>query len=162
MELFRQNILQNTNLAPVSSVPSQSVYWQSLLLCALVTSETFESEKEFAMNPKKPANAIIFKKGETIMEYGGELLDDEELDERYREDNTAPYAVNTKKDTNRDCACERCAGSSASTSAGHNNAKFALNRTRTEAKLVASKNIKNGEEIFVAHGRSYRLKEPNT
>jgi hypothetical protein len=116
----------------------------------------------FAMNPKEPANSIIFKKGETIIEYGGELLDDEELDERYGEDNTAPYAVNTKEDTNRDCACERSAGSSASTSAGHNNAKFALNRTRTEAKLVASKNIKNGEEIFVAHGRSYRLKEPNT
>jgi hypothetical protein len=57
----------------------------------------------FAMNPKELANAIIFKKGEPIIGYGGELLDDEELDERNGEDNTAPYAVNTKEDTNRDC-----------------------------------------------------------
>jgi hypothetical protein len=116
----------------------------------------------FATNPKELANAIIFKKGEPIIGYGGELLDDEELDERNGEDNTAPYAVNTKEDTNRDCACERSAGSSANTSAGHNNAKFAVNRTRTEAKLVASKNIKNGEEIFLVYGRSFRLNEPNT
>lgn len=116
----------------------------------------------FAINTKEPANAIVFKKGETIIGYGGELLDDEELDERYGEDNTAPYAVNTKNDTNRDCACERSGGSRANTSPGHNNAKFALNQTRTEAKLVASRNIKNGEEIFLAYDRSSRLNEPNT
>jgi hypothetical protein len=114
------------------------------------------------MNAKKPANAIVFRKGETIIGYGGELLDDEELDERYEGENTAPYAVNTKEDANRDCACERSVGSSANTSAGHNNATFAVDRTRTEAKLVASKNIKNGEEIFLAYGRSYRLNELNT
>jgi hypothetical protein len=100
------------------------------------------------VNPKEPANAIIFEKGDTIIEYGGELLDDEELDERYGEENTAPYAVNTKEDTNRDCACERSAGSSANTSAGHSNAKFALNRTHTEAKLVASRILRTVRRSF--------------
>jgi hypothetical protein len=59
----------------------------------------------FAMNPKEPANAVIFKKAETIIEYEGELLDDEELDELYGEENTAPYAVNTKEQTPTETVC---------------------------------------------------------
>lgn len=86
-------------------------------------------------------------------------MDYEEVVERYGEENTALYTVKTKEETNRDCACERSAGSNANTNPRHNNARFALNRTRTEAKLVASNNIRNGEEIFLAYGRSYRFNE---
>jgi hypothetical protein len=61
----------------------------------------------FAINTKEPANAVVFKKGETIIGYGGELLDDEELDERYGGKTPPHIEFNTKQDTNRDCACER-------------------------------------------------------
>jgi hypothetical protein len=39
----------------------------------------------FAMNPKEASDAVIFKKGDTTIEYGGELLNDKEVVERFGE-----------------------------------------------------------------------------
>jgi hypothetical protein len=112
----------------------------------------------FAMNRKAANDAVLFKKGDTIINYDGEVIDDEELEERYG-NNTAPYALETKEDSNVDCACERGVGSSANSKPNHNNARISINRRKNEAKLVATKNIKNGEEIFLSYGPSFRFDE---
>jgi flagellar hook protein FlgE len=113
----------------------------------------------FAMNPKAKDNEIIFKKGDTIIDYDGELINDATKTARYGK-YTAPYAVECKKDCNVDCACERGVGSNANTNPNHNNATFSVNRARNTVKIVASKNIRNGDEIFLSYGKSFKLNEP--
>jgi hypothetical protein len=90
---------------------------------------------------------VIFKKGDSIINYEGEEIDDEDLEERHG-NHTAPYGLGTKEDSHVDCACERGVGSNANTKANHNNAGISINSRKNEAKLAATKNIKNGEEIF--------------
>ena len=114
----------------------------------------------FAMNKKADNNAIIFKKGDTIIEYKGELIDEKELNKRYG-DNTAPYGIQVKKDVYIDAACERGAGSLANHSK-RNNAEFRIlrkGRVNIGVKLVAVKNIKNNKEIFVDYGDEYEFDE---
>jgi SET domain-containing protein len=113
----------------------------------------------FALDLKADGKAIIFRKGSTIIEYEGEVIDDEELEDRYGP-YTAPYAVKSKNDSNVDCACERGVGSNANTYPNHNNATFSINRKKNEVKIVATKHIHNDEEIFLSYGRSYKLNEP--
>jgi hypothetical protein len=60
----------------------------------------------FAMDPKAKEKAIIFRKGDTIIEYEGELINDTTMTARYGK-YTAPYAVKCKADCNVDCACKR-------------------------------------------------------
>jgi hypothetical protein len=113
----------------------------------------------FAMDPKATANAVVFKKGDTIIDYDGELINDNTKTARYGK-YTAPYAVECKKDCNVDCACERGVGANANTNPNHNNATFSVDRGRKTVKIKASKNIRNGEEIFLSYGRSFKLNEP--
>lgn len=113
----------------------------------------------FAMDPmNSDGNAIIFKKGATIIEYDGEIIDLEELESRY-DDKTAPYTVKISKDVYEDGAKFRGVGTLANTYAGHNNATLSVYRGR--AKLKATKNIRNGDEIYLSYGRAYQLNEPD-
>jgi len=112
----------------------------------------------FALNPTAEANSIVFRKTATIIEYDGEVIDDDELVERY-DYQTAPYAVKQKRNCNVDCACRRCVASNANTLAGHNNASFSVNNRQNVVKVVATKNIKNGDEIFLSYGKSYKFNE---
>ena len=112
----------------------------------------------FAMNPKLPSDAVIFKKDENIIQYTGEIIDDEEKARRY-EDKTGPYLLLQKQDTYIDSAKVRGVASNANTYPSHNNAYFALDNRNNKVYIKANKNIKNGEEIFVSYGRSYKLNE---
>jgi hypothetical protein len=108
----------------------------------------------FAMNSAMPENAIVFKKGEMIIEYGGEDIDIEELNNRYQ-DRTAPYGVQKKKDsTYNDSACVRGIGSNANTQVGKQNARLGIGAGDI-VKVYATKNIRNNTEIFLAYGNSY-------
>jgi hypothetical protein len=111
------------------------------------------------VNPKLDDDAIVFRKGTSIIEYDGEMLNDEELIERYGQ-YTAPYAVESKDDSYVDCACERGVGSNANTYPNHNNARFIVNRAKNQVKIVATKNIRNDTEIFLSYGRSFKMDEP--
>lgn len=112
----------------------------------------------FAVNPMATGeNEIVFKKGTTIIEYMGEIIDEEELVERYAA-KTAPYTVKIKADTYEDAAKTRGVGALANTNPGRNNAKLSIHAGR--ARLKATQNIRNGDEIFLSYGRSYRLIEP--
>lgn len=102
---------------------------------------------------------VIFKKGQRICLYNGELIDTDELIERYH-DNTAPYTVQLHDKNGEqqyeDAAMGRGIGSLASHSRNKSkiNARLSINR-ENKAQLIATKNIKSGQEIFVNYGPEY-------
>ncbi len=114
----------------------------------------------FAYDRTKEEGDIIFRKGDNICNYNGQLLSMDTIHERYQ-DKTAPYAVQVNNNHAVDCACKRGIGSIANTLPGHNNATFSVNSTYRTAKLVATKNIRNGDEIYLSYGRTYKIHEPN-
>ena len=113
----------------------------------------------FAIDPRTVDRDVIFEKGDRITEYHGELINLQTLNERYGEDLTAPYAVGISADSYEDGARVRGIGSLANTSPGHNNATLSIYRGR--ASLKATKNIRNGDEVYLSYGRRYRLNEPD-
>jgi hypothetical protein len=111
----------------------------------------------FAINPMtRDEDVIVFNKGQTIIEYMGEIVDRDELLERYDE-HTAPYTVGISKDRYEDAAKVRGVGALANTYPKHNNAAQAIYRGK--ARLKATRNIYNGEEIYLSYGRQYKLHE---
>lgn len=113
----------------------------------------------YACDPlNSTSNAVLFKKGETIVKYHGELINLETLNERY-DHHTAPYTVQISANSYEDGAKTRGIGSLANTNPGHNNATFSIYQGR--ASLKATKPIRNGEEIYLSYGRAYKLNEPD-
>jgi hypothetical protein len=109
----------------------------------------------FAANKNVPNDAIIFRKGQTIIDYRGEKIDEDELNERYGS-YTAPYAVKVADNEYTDAACQRGVASNANSNVntGHsNNATLSLDRRNRRINLKATKNIRNGMEIFASYGR---------
>lgn len=108
----------------------------------------------FALD-KRPAfaNAILFRPKDTIITYDGESVTHDDLQRRYG-DFTAPYAISEGRFA-VDSACKRGAGSLANYSRT-TNARLTFSRTTKTFKLIATKNIRNGAEIFCSYGRSYR------
>ncbi len=104
-------------------------------------------------------NEIIFKPGQRICMYDGEIIDDEELADRYGE-YTAPYAVQLHtrngQEIYEDAGIERGLGSLANHSKNQSklNARIGVSR-QNRAQLIAIKNIKAGKEIFVDYGDDY-------
>jgi hypothetical protein len=64
----------------------------------------------FALDRARPHRQVLFHTDAIICEYGGEILDEDEKDERY-EDKTAPYAVKINRNRYEDGATERGVGS---------------------------------------------------
>jgi len=106
---------------------------------------------------------IVFRPGDRICMYNGELINAKELIRRYH-DNTAPYAIELhKKDGKQlyeDGAVERGLGSLANHSRNRNivNARLSISRTN-RAQLIATKNIRSGSEILVNYGSDYKFNE---
>ena len=104
---------------------------------------------------------IIFKKGERICMYNGQLLNNLELLRRYREE-TAPYAIELhKKDGEaqyEDAATRRGLGSLANHSRNKSkiNARLSIG-WGNRAQLIATKNIRSGVEILVDYGPDYEF-----
>lgn len=113
----------------------------------------------FACDPMNAdPNEILFRKGDTICQYKGEIIDHDELVERYS-NKTPPYVVGISVNAFEDGARIRGIGSLANTNPGNNNATLSIYRGR--ASLKATKNTRNGEEIYLSYGREYRLNQPN-
>lgn len=118
----------------------------------------------FAVDKHMPLGSRIFKRGDVIAEYIGEDLQDNDLFARYPAQYNAPYAFEYKVATphhqgrSKDCACVRSAASMINhTIREQANARFQVTRDRVFVK--ASKNIKNGDEIFVYYGQYYRFND---
>ena len=117
----------------------------------------------FAIDSKKKSDEIVFKKGETITNYQGEILNTEELHQRY-DKYTAPYAVQLKTNTYIDAARVRGVGSLANHNNKLKNAEFITDyRSQPQqVKLRAIKDIKNNSEIFISYGKDYKFNEPTS
>jgi len=94
----------------------------------------------------------VFKKGDTIGTYKGEEVKYEQLNERYGEHRTAPYAVKNRGKY-IDSLCER-------NFVGYVNSAYRSglqNNTRLTQglKLVALRNIYPGEELLWSYGADY-------
>jgi len=100
-------------------------------------------------------NDIVFRKGDTIVPYQGETLDRQQLLNRYG-DKTAPYGLQVKNNVYIDAATERGAGAAANRRANAN-ARLTVNTRANSGSLQANKNIRQGDEIFVAYGNTYRM-----
>jgi hypothetical protein len=110
----------------------------------------------FAVDPTDSSQKIIFKPNDTIALYKGEIIDKDILIERYA-GKTPPYVVGINKNRYEDGARYRGVGSIANTKAGHNNATISVHNKY--AKIKATKNIYNGDEVFLSYGKSHKLNE---
>jgi hypothetical protein len=111
----------------------------------------------FAYNGKDDRE-VVFKKGEVICPYYGEIIDERELIRRYA-DKTAPYAIEIKAhEIYEDGALQRGIGSLVNHWPRKKNVRFSVSRER-RVNIVALRNIRNGEELYVSYGRGYRMGE---
>ena len=124
----------------------------------------------YATIPKGNKNDVVFKKGDKICYYTGELLNENQIDKRYGEDFTAPYAMELKT-TNRlknkrinmyiDCALHRCVASLINHSTyERSNVKFVQVQNENKIEIIAKENIKNGKELLGYYGTAYKFNEP--
>lgn len=100
----------------------------------------------------------VFKKGDVIGKYEGEVVSREELNRRYGEHTTAPYAVQKSRREIYDALCVRnFVGyvNSAHNTGFQNNCKLTAG-----LRLVATRNIYPGEELFWNYGRDYWRSHP--
>lgn len=109
----------------------------------------------FVIDKKQPVGTVVFKKGATICPYMGELINAQQLQDRYGDGN-APFVLEVSKDAFIDAACERSVGSMINHKPRRQaNCEFVANRRDKTARLRATKNITNGQELFVSYGDDY-------
>lgn len=121
----------------------------------------------FAKLPKgqeQENGGVVFNKDDTIIDYVGDLQSVDDTEEYYGE-YTAPYAVGLTTKFDLDSACKRGVGSLANSKERGpgkkpNNATISTHRGNKTAKLVATRRIKNNDEILLAYGREYKFNEP--
>jgi len=119
----------------------------------------------FAYDKSKNDDDIIFRKGDVICEYNGDVISNVELYQRYA-NHTAPYAAFINGQTCIDGACKR--GIANLVNRGNNNnrnlssnSSLHVNNKTQKVKLYCDKNIKNNQEILCSYGQRYRMNEPN-
>lgn len=117
----------------------------------------------FSAKRKRHENDIVlFRKGDFIVEYGGERVTKALLDKRYG-DYTAPYGLELiqTKDIYEDGACQRGVGAIANhTNQKNANSKYSYSKRQKKGILVATRYIKHGDEILINYGNDYRFDEP--
>jgi hypothetical protein len=115
----------------------------------------------FAYKPNGQPNEVIFKNKQKIMNYEGEHLTAEELNERYNMF-TAPYGVQTGNNNEYiDSALERGVASLANSGIQKANCNCELysDVRNHRVSIRAIKPIKQNEELLLYYGRMYRLDE---
>lgn len=114
----------------------------------------------FVCNPRKDENEIIFKKGQRVCMFSGEIITQEVLEERYG-NYTAPYALKLKRDVYEDGA--KVVGIGALINhkpIAQANCKLSVSGgANGRGQILATKNIKNNSELFVNYGRDYRMNQ---
>ena len=109
----------------------------------------------FAMDPSKDVGEIVFRPKQLIIDYGGQPITQDVLNQRYGH-GTAPYGVEVRKGRSyEDGACRRGVGTHANTFVRNQNARLSIGRGGI-VKLYATRAIRNGEEIYVGYGKAYK------
>ena len=119
----------------------------------------------FVSDKSKGPNDIVFKKNDKIVEYNGKIKTQEQLDEEYG-NYTAPYAMNIRGTENViDAGDKRGVGSLINhKSRTQSNCKFKdtrQNHRTVGVEIVATKSIRNGQELFVSYGDDYIIEDEN-
>jgi len=120
----------------------------------------------FAYNPQaRRPNVVVFNTGADICNYDGELINQNTLTQRYGQ-YTAPYGIEIQNSQYEDGALDRGVGSLVNHKPQREtSAEFYIvkvNRRNHHIKLIATRPIRNGEEIYVDYGNDYRMDEPTT
>jgi len=96
-------------------------------------------------------------KGDHLIEYSGEVLSCLDIEMRYPKGDVGVYCLALSSSVFIDAALSRGVGASANASK-HGikpNARFVVDTSSYSARLVTTRSIKPGGEIFVAYGRDY-------
>jgi hypothetical protein len=110
----------------------------------------------FVQDKSKGNDEVIFKKNVNIIEYTGEIINEEQLIERYGKF-TAPYGLQNGQ-VYIDSACDRGIASLINHKPmTQTNVRFSRYAGRINIK--ATKNIKNNRELFVCYGNDYHFNE---
>jgi hypothetical protein len=103
---------------------------------------------------------ILFKEGDPICPYYGEIINEQELISRYG-DKTAPYGIQIKAhQIYEDGALKRGIGTLINHLPVKKNCRFSIAKNNT-VNIVATKNIRNKQELYISYGRSYKINETN-
>lgn len=102
-------------------------------------------------------DGVVFAKGKWILPYSGDELNREQLIERYGETSTKPYVLQVGPDRYLDAATYRsAAGLINHDHEEYANCKFALHPQVKSIWVQATKNIKDGDELTIDYGASYK------
>jgi SET domain-containing protein len=107
-------------------------------------------------NPNEP----IFKKDEKIVEYNGDKITKQQLNQEYG-NYTAPYAIELNQNTVIDSAGKRGIGSliNSGRNTYPNNCKFSIDNRNSKVNIKATRNIYAGNELYIPYGHSYKFNE---
>lgn len=114
----------------------------------------------FAYDPTAEDNEIVFRKGDKVCNYEGEILSQQELTDRYAL-NTAPYGMTVSANRKIDSALRRGIGSMINhgTTQQQRNVAFILDNRRQTISLRATKNIRQNAQLYVSYGDNYNFDE---
>ena len=118
----------------------------------------------FAMDRTQDADALIFEEGDKICEYEGQTLTNAQLNARYGDQYTAPYAYEYAHNVIIDSACRRGVGAIINhkpTDDGAN-VRWSVDRRNRKVNLVATEDIYNNQELFIDYGEDYAFPSPQT
>ncbi len=113
----------------------------------------------FVIDPYKGEEEIVFRKGDRICYYDGEIISYEQLVQRYSNVRTAPYVIELHNNRYEDGALKRGIGTIINHKPTRNcNCRFSISKNN-RGQVIATKNIKNSEELFANYGREYKIRE---
>ncbi len=115
----------------------------------------------FAVDKNADDDAIIFHTNDRIVDYVGEKINQETLNNRYGQ-YTAPYALETKVSNPKayiDPACVRGVGAMANQGTRKKDNNAVLKAYKGDGYVKAIKPIRNNREIFVDYGAEYQFDE---
>lgn len=147
-----------------------SVCWMHLLSYKKLRIQKSEIRNAglglFALRKKNTSTLPVFKRGDLITAYDGDVIDEDELTRRYGDD-TAPYAYEVDDDTYEDAALVRGVGSTINHNAKKKNCECNVGENG-KLQISATKNIFHGKEIYlnyfgnknVSKHKRYRFNEP--
>jgi hypothetical protein len=103
---------------------------------------------------------LVFRSGEDIIEYNGEQITKDELEERYGK-HTAPYALEMDDHNGiyEDGACFRSIGTVINHNRQRKNVDFSQTHNRSPITITATKNIFNGDQLYADYGDEYSFDE---
>ena len=111
----------------------------------------------YAYNGEPYNNEIVFRTGQKICPYYGEIINLQTLEDRYGI-YTAPYGIQVDNNTYEDGARMRGVGSLINHRANPN-VRYSVGRDK-KIYIVAIKNIRNNVELYANYGRDYVFNEP--